>query len=190
MVARSESGGGAAPPPSTAGGPSKARPEALAAERPPRRNDPVPDPLPYLLDFYPQEDPKYTRIAPFFDALRKGSFTTTRCEKDGTLSWPPRVTCPVCRGDRLTWTELPRKGRLYAFSAVLGGAPLGMEQDVPFVVGLIDLEGAPLRIFSRIAHTRYEDCQIGSEVELETFLLPDGRVFFRFRPAGTSATKA
>ena len=157
--------------------------EAQSADRPPRRTDPVPNPLPYLLDFYPQEDPKFTRIAPFFVALRNGSFTTTRCDEDGSLHWPPRVACPKCRGEKLSWVELPKRGTVYAFSAVLGGAPLGMEEDVPFVVGLIDLQGAELRLFSRIAHTRYEDCRIGMEVELETFDLPDGRVFYRFRPS-------
>ncbi|MDE1820123.1 MAG: Zn-ribbon domain-containing OB-fold protein [Euryarchaeota archaeon] len=180
MVATSEAGIGGTDP--RAAPTSKPRAEALATDKPPRRNDPVPQPLPFLLDFYPQEDPKFTRIAAFFDGLRKGWLTTTKCDADGTLSWPPRVACPTCRGEKLTWVELPRRGKLYAFSAVLGGAPLGMEQDVPFVVGLIDLEGSPLRIFSRIANVRYEDCCIGMEVVLETFDLPDGRIFYRFRP--------
>lgn len=169
---------GSAPPRSGA----PARSEAQSTDKPPRRNDPVPTPLPFLLDFYPPEDPKYTRIAPFFDALRKGSFTTTRCEKDGTVLWPPRVVCSVCRGDQLAWIDLPKTGTLYAFSAVLGGAPMGMEEDVPFVVGMVDLDGAPLRLFSRIGSTRYEDCRIGMPVRLETYDLPDGRTFFRFRP--------
>lgn len=178
MGATSEAGVG-----SGGGGPvSRPVSQALATDKPPRKNDPVPQPLPFLLDFYPLEDPKYTRVAPFFEGLRRGSFTTTRCQIDGTLCWPPRVACPKCRGEKLTWVELPKRGRLYAFSAVLGGAPLGMEEDVPFVVALIDLEGVPLRVFSRIARARYEDCRIGMEVELETFDLPDGRVFYRFRP--------
>lgn len=170
--------GSAAPSPS-----SSTRSEALAKDKPPRKNDPVPTPLPFLLDFYPPEDPKYTRIAPFFTALREGRLTTTRCEKDQTLAWPPRVVCPTCRGEELRWVDLPSTGRLYAFSAVLGGAPMGMEEDVPFVVGLLDLDGAPLRIFSRIASAKYEDCRIGMAVRLETYPLADGRIFFRFRPA-------
>jgi uncharacterized protein len=181
VPATSEAGTGSAPPRPTAS--SAGQVEAQAAEKVPRKKDPVPSPLPFLLDFYPQEDPKYTRIAPFFDALRQGRFTTSKCNADGTLSWPPRVVCPTCRGDALTWTELPRTGTIYAFSAVLGGAPMGMEDDVPFVVGMIDLEGAPLRIFSRIHGVRFEDCRIGMKVRFDPFDLPDGRVFYRFRPA-------
>ena len=187
MGAIPEAGGGSAPGPASSPTAS-AGTVAQADGRPPRRPDRVPDPTPFLLDFFPLEDAKQTRIAPFFDALRQGRLTTTRCEEDGTLSWPPRVVCPACRGEKLAWMELPRTGRLYAFSAVLGGAPLGMEQDVPFVVGLLDLDGVPLRILSRITGARYEDCRIGDAVELETFGLPDGRVFYRFRrrPAATS----
>lgn len=184
MSATSEAGASPRPSEGVKDGGASARPQAQSSDRPPRRTDPVPNPLPFLLDFYPQEDPKFTRIAPFFDALRKGVLTTTRCDADGNLAWPPRVACPKCRGEKLSWVELPRAGSLYAFSAVLGGAPLGMEQDVPFVVGLIDLDGVPLRLFSRIAGTTYDDCRIGTRVELETYPLADGRVFFRFRPAG------
>jgi uncharacterized protein len=179
MPATPETGVASVP---AATGSARGKSEALATDRPPRKNDPVPNPLPFLLDFYPPEDPKYTRIAPFFEALRAGRFTTTRCETEGSLHWPPRVVCPTCRGEKISWVELPRSGKLYAFSAVLAGAPLGMEDDVPFVVGLIDLDGVPLRIFSRIGSARYEDCRIGMPVRLETFPLPDGRVFYRFRP--------
>ncbi|HEY6238904.1 MAG TPA: zinc ribbon domain-containing protein, partial [Thermoplasmata archaeon] len=56
---------------------------------------PAQTPPPFLLDFYPLEDAKFTRLSPFFDALHAGRFTTTRCAKDG-LHWPPRVVCPTC----------------------------------------------------------------------------------------------
>lgn|GEM_PF-54077 len=138
---------------------------------------------PFLLDFYPLEDAKYTRISRFFEELRAGHLTTTRCPTDGRVLWPPRLVCPECHRGDLEWTELPSRGRLYAFSAVLAGAPLGMEKDVPFVVGLVELEGIPLRIFSRIAGVRWEEARIGLEVELEPYTLEDGRVFFRFRQA-------
>jgi hypothetical protein len=36
--------------------------------------------VPYLLDFYPLEQEEHTRISPFFDALREGKLTTTRCK--------------------------------------------------------------------------------------------------------------
>ena len=148
-------------------------PTAIAEDAPP----------PFLLDFYPLEDPKFTRLSRFFDALRKGRLTTTRCPQDGGLHWPPRLVCPKCHATDLEWVDLPTSGRLYAFSAVLAGAPLGMEADVPFVVGLVDLEGVPMRLFGRIVGAAWTDCRIGMPVRVEPMEVPGGRVFYRFRAA-------
>lgn len=142
---------------------------------------PPPERPPFLLDFYPLEDASQTGLSRFFDALKEGRFTTTRCPRDATLTWPPRSVCPTCHKDGLEWTELPRSGTLYAFSAVLAGAPLGMEADVPFAVGLVDLDGVALRLFGRIVGKPWEALAIGAPVTFEPFDLPDGRVFYRFR---------
>jgi uncharacterized protein len=141
----------------------------------------APRSVPFLLDFVPLESIAQTRLARFFDRLRQGRLSTTQCPVDQSLHWPPRVACPQCHTDRLDWVDLPEVGRIYAFSAVLGGAPLGMEAEVPFVVGLVDLEGVPLRIFGRIEGTTWQDCRIGQKVRVESYPTADGRVFYRFR---------
>ena len=136
---------------------------------------------PFLLDFFPLEEPRFTRLSAFFDALRRGKLTTTRCRKDSLFHWPPRVACPRCHTTELEWVDLPSSGHVYAFSAVLAGAPLGMEKEVPFVVGLVDLDGAPLRLFGRIVGTPWTECRVGMPVKVEPFEQADGRVFYRFR---------
>ena len=144
--------------------------------------------LPYLLDLYPVESPAQTRLAPFFDALRQGRFTTTRCPRDGKLLWPPRVVCPRCHSSELEWVDLPRTGRIYAFSALLAGAPIGQEADLPRVVGLIELDGAPLRLFGRILGVDWRECRIGLSVRVEPVALPDGRAYYAFRAVPSSST--
>jgi uncharacterized OB-fold protein len=142
---------------------------------------------PTAFDFFPQEESQQTRVSRFFEELRAGRLSTTRCRKDGALLWPPRVACPRCHGEDLEWVELPLTGRLYAFSAVLVGAPLGMEQDLPITVGLADLEGAPLRLFGRIVGAGWERLRVGQRVRVEPFAVPDERVFYRFRVDGSLA---
>jgi uncharacterized OB-fold protein len=162
----------------------------------PRSDAPIPPPVvpptapPFLLDFFPLEDEKHTRLSRFFTALREGRLTTTRCEADGLWLWPPRVVCPKCHTDSLTWSDLPMSGRVYAFSAVLAGAPLGMESEVPFVVGLVDLDGVPLRLFGRIAGITWERCRVGLPVKVESYELADGRVFYRFRAVEPNLERA
>ncbi len=153
----------------------------------PRPTVPPPAAPPFLLDFYPLEEAKYTRLSAFYDQLRRGRLTTTRCPKDRELLWPPRVACPRCHSMELEWVDLPMRGRVYAFSAVLAGAPQGMEGDVPFVVGLVDLEGTPLRLFGRIVGRPWTECRVGMPVSVEPFDAPGGRVFYRFRANEGSA---
>lgn len=142
-------------------------------------------PTPYLLDFYPLQDEEHTRISAFFDALRDGRLTTTRCTGCGALHWQPRVVCPECLGDALEWVALPSEGTLYAFTSVERGAPLGMEQDVPFCLGVVEIAGPgrTLRILSRIDGARYDELRVGQRVRLKVLELQDGRVFYRFAPA-------
>jgi len=140
--------------------------------------------LPFLLDFMPREGENETRLVEFFRRLRAGRVATTRCPRDGELSWPPRTVCPRCHLGELEWVDLPETGRIYAFSAVLGGAPLGMEAEVPFAVGLVDLDGLPLRLFGRIVGRPWGELAIGDRVRLEPYDVEDGRVFYRFRAPG------
>jgi len=151
-------------------------PSAGPAPAPPAREK-----RPFLLDFFPLQTSDQTRLSKFFDRLKEGAVSTTRCPKDQVLLWPPRTACPICHGETLEWVDLPGRGHLYAFSAVLGGAPLGMESEVPFAVGLVDLEGAPLRLFGRVEGRPWSELYIGQPVRLESYDIGDGRWFYRFR---------
>ncbi len=140
--------------------------------------------LPYLLDFYPLEDEKFTRIHQFFTNLKAGQFTTTKCRECEKMHWQPRAVCPDCGSEQLEWVDLPKTGEVHAFTAMLLGAPMGFEKDVPFVIALVKLDGLEFRILSRIDDVKYEDCRIGQKVKFKTVAREDGRVFYRFEPIG------
>ena len=152
-----------------------------------RRTVELPDTieLPRLLDFYELQTAEETGIAEFYDNLRAGRLTTTRCADCEEVHFPPRIVCPECHSEALEYVDLPETGELFAFSTVRAGAPLGMEDEVPFVTGIVDL-GA-VRLSARIDDAVYDDLSIGDAVELSVVDI-DGptdreRVFFRFEPA-------
>ena len=134
--------------------------------------------LPYMLDFFPLEDEKNTRISQFFSNLKEGHLTTTKCKKCGKLLWPPRIVCSSCFSDELEWIDSGTRGELYAFTEMRLGAPLGFEKDVPFCIGIVKIGG--LSISARLDNAKYEDLRIGQKVQLKVVELEDGRVFFRF----------
>jgi len=43
------------------------------------------------MDMWPFEGPEMNRIYPFFDNLREGRFTTTKCQDCGHVTFPPQV---------------------------------------------------------------------------------------------------
>jgi len=59
-----------------------------------------------------------------------------------------------------------------------------MEDDLPFAVGLVDLDGTPLRLFGRVEGRPWNELEIGTTVRVESYEIADGRVFYRFRVAG------
>ncbi|MCW4020847.1 MAG: Zn-ribbon domain-containing OB-fold protein [Candidatus Bathyarchaeota archaeon] len=134
--------------------------------------------LPFMLDFYPLQDEKHTRISQFFKNLKERRLTTTKCKECGKLLWPPRIVCPECLSESLEWVDLGVEGELYAFTEIRLGAPLGFVEDIPFCVGIVKIGG--LLISSRIDDATYEDLKIGDKVRLKIVELPDNRVFYRF----------
>jgi len=134
--------------------------------------------LPFMLDFYPLEDEKYTRMSQFFKNLKERRLTTTKCKRCAQLLWPPRIVCPNCFSDELEWVDLGTEGELYAFTEMRLGAPLGFVEDVPFCIGIVKIGG--LLISARIDGAKYEDLKMGDRVRLKIVELEDGRVFYRF----------
>lgn len=134
--------------------------------------------LPYMLDFYPLQDEESTRISKFFQNLKDGRLTTTKCKTCGKLSWPPRIVCPDCLSETLEWVNLGAEGELYAFTEMRLGAPLGFLEDVPFCIGIVKVGG--LLLSARIDDAKYDDLRIGDKVNLKIIKLEDGKVFYRF----------
>jgi len=158
------------------------------SDEPPRGTTSVPAEIefPRLLDFYDLQSAEETRIHEFYERLDEGSLSTTECAECGALHFPPRVVCPECHSDDLAYVDLPEEGTLFAFSVVRASAPIGMAEDVPFVVGVVDLDGVDVRLSARIDDAEYDDLSIGDPVRLKIVDVEgptdEDRVFFRFVP--------
>lgn len=146
------------------------------------------------MDLYPLESKEFNRIHPFYDHLREGRFTTTRCRQCGQESFPPRVICPECLSEDLEWVDLPTRGRVLVVTEEEVGVPLGF--DTPLIHALIDL-GGRLTLFVHIINCGMGELREGGEVRLKVFEVDavpvDGRkgevvlqerVFYAFEPAG------
>jgi len=106
---------------------------------------------PSTMDMWPLEAKEFNRNWQFYENLKQGRLTTTKCKDCGLVSWPPRVICPECYSENLEYVDLPSKGKIIVFSEEVRGVPLGFES--PLIHAVIDLGANPVRrVLSRIVN--------------------------------------
>lgn len=112
----------------------------------------------------------------FYRLLKGREFKTTRCKGCGNVALPPRPFCPACFGTDVEWIDLPRRGKLYAFTQ----QERSLRFSKPDVIGLVELEGAG-RLLTRI-DAAYEELAIDMEVEVDFLDVSEGQTLHQFRP--------
>jgi len=145
------------------------------------------------MDMWPLQSKEMTRIYPFYDNLKEGRFTTTRCRDCGTRAFPPRVVCPECLSENLEWVDLPLKGQVLIVTEEEVGVPVGFE--TPLIHAMIKLDDQ-LTVFARVMNCKMGELKEGDEVKLVVYpvdpLPVDGkkgainlqeRVFYAFEKA-------
>ena len=146
------------------------------------------------MDIWPVQTKEFNRIYQFYDNLKEGRFTTTKCKKCGQVSYPPRVICPQCYSDELEYIELPKRAKVVYFVEQSRGVPLGFE--APLIHAWLDLgASSPVKkLLSRIINCPAGKLKEGDEVQLTVFKIPSHfmdvkkevklveRVFFAFEP--------
>ena len=102
---------------------------------------------------------------PFWQAAVEHRLVAQECGDCAHLHLPPAPICPNCRSDATGWKELSGRGEVYTYTTIHRTVAPG--QDLPFVVAVIALEGAPgVRLISNIVDTPPEEIEIGMPVEV------------------------
>ena len=123
---------------------------------------------------------------PFWDAALEGRLMATRCTNCGTFILPPTVYCFACQHHEFEWVELPGTGTIYSFTVVRHPLSPHLQDAVPYVSGVIELDGtqgAGARMIANIIDCDPETVRIGDAVRIvfepvsETYAVP------RFTPA-------
>jgi uncharacterized OB-fold protein len=94
----------------------------------------------------------------FYRRLDEGELCATRCASCSRTSFPPRTRCPTC-GGREGWVELPRRGRLFAFTT----QDVALRFSAPAVLALAEIGEV---LLPGVVGAPYEELQIGQEVEV------------------------
>lgn len=124
------------------------------------------------MDMWPLECQEFNRIHPFYEHLRQGRFTTTKCKKCAHIAFPPGVICPKCWAEELEWVDLPKKAKVVTFTETQAGAPIGFPP--PIIMAWLNFgKDSPLKhLLVRIINCAEGELKEGDEVRLVVFEVP------------------
>ena len=112
----------------------------------------------------------------FYRFLKDRKFKTTHCKSCGDTALPPRMFCPSCFSADVEWIDLPKRGKLYAFTQ----QERALRFNKPDVIGVVELEGAG-RLITRI-DAALEELSIDMEVEVDFLDVSENQTLHQFRP--------
>ncbi len=88
----------------------------------------------------------------------------TKCPVCNRVYLPARPTCFVCLSQLDEWVEVSDKGTLMTYTVVYQPEPVH-PVDVPFVYGIIKLDGADTGIAHMVSEVDPKDLKIGMRLE-------------------------
>lgn len=144
------------------------------------------------MDLFPQQSKEFNQVHPFYENLRQGRFTTTKCADCGAEPFPPRLLCPECYSTNMAWIDWPTVGTVIDLTEEMVGVPLGFGKP-PLIHALLDL-GGKKTFFVRIINCKEGELKPGDKVKLAVFdvdpvpqemgreVVDIPRVFYAFEP--------
>jgi hypothetical protein len=117
---------------------------------------------------------------PFWEATARGKLLLQRCDGCRMAIWYPRVLCPACHSQDLSWTEASGRGTIYSFTITTRGTGEYSEAGA-YVLAFVELAEGPKML------TNIVDCDpavlaIGQELEVVFHDTGAGSALPRFRP--------
>ncbi|WP_151447053.1 Zn-ribbon domain-containing OB-fold protein [Lacisediminimonas profundi] len=114
---------------------------------------------------------------PYWDAAAKNSLVIQHCPACGKNQFYPRGFCISCLSPDIEWKECSGKGKIYTFTVNHRAPNPYMEQKLPYVVAMIELDEGT-RMMTNIVDSPIAEVKIGKRVKVvfekisETMSLP------------------
>jgi uncharacterized protein len=121
---------------------------------------------------------------PFWEGLAREKLRLQRCDSCDSWVYYPRVRCPRCLSDRLSWHEVAPDGIVYTFSVARHPAAPWFPADPPMVIAVVEL-GNGVRLTTNIVDADPDTLAIGAEVTA-VFDHRDDVTLLKFRPISRS----
>jgi len=78
----------------------------------------------------------------YSEALKENKLLGLKCKECGTITVPPMMVCRQCASPDMEIIELKGRGKIQTFATV-NVAPEGREDEVPYIIVLVELDEGP-----------------------------------------------
>ena len=130
----------------------------------------------------------YTKVSDFAGYLKDGHLMGSICKKCGYESFPPRADCPQCLSGDFEYKEFSGKATLVTYTKI-HAAPTGFEDDVPYTIGVVDLEESG-RLLAWFGDTISDDeIEIGMKLQVVPRIfeeIEEIKVYYSLEKVGTT----
>lgn len=120
--------------------------------------------------------------APFWAALRDGSFVLQRCGACGSFRHPPRPVCARCGSDAQQWAAAAGTGEVWSFTVVHPPTLPAFAERVPYGSVVVRLDEGVFLV-SQLVDCPVEELAVGQRVELAPVPVDGELTLPRFRRA-------
>ncbi|MFZ2175035.1 MAG: OB-fold domain-containing protein [Rhodococcus sp. (in: high G+C Gram-positive bacteria)] len=104
---------------------------------------------------------------PFWAKARAHVLVCQQCTACGTHRMPPSPICFACQSSSYDWDTLPGTGTIFTFTVTRHAFVPYLKGLTPYVVAVIDLDGAPgARLVSNIVNGPEQNVSIGARVRV------------------------
>lgn len=113
----------------------------------------------------------------FWENCKQERLVLQECQDCSKFYFYPRILCPHCMSSNVEWKEVSGSGKIYSFTIARRPAGPAFKEDLPYAVGLIELDEGP-RMMSNIINIPVDDirCDMPVKVKFEAvneqFTLP------------------
>ena len=119
---------------------------------------------------------------PYWEAARNHELKLQQCRKCSAFRFPPAEVCSECTSEAYDWKPVSGKGRVFSFVIYHRAYHPGFQDEIPYVVGVIELdEGA--RMLSNVIGCKPEEVRCDMPVEVAFEDITEEMSLPKFRPA-------
>jgi len=101
----------------------------------------------------------------FWEGSKAHRLLLQRCGACGAYQFFPQSCCRRCLAENPEWIEASGKGKVYSFTVIHRPPSHTFEEDVPYVVAIIELDEGP-RLMSNIIEVEPDEVQVNMRVEV------------------------